>query len=164
MHVYGRLVDELVRELVGEGHVDAGEVVGRHVGEGGRVVGDAPFGPLPRRAGDEARALGALGIGRFLAVNVGYACARVGAHMAVLAGRGGAARALLGLRPDRPLRVRVAEPLEVLALRDAERIGAEEANVMAAPAELARAEVRLHCLGRAEMNDGGEPIRIDVAA
>ena len=49
-------------------------------------------------------------------------------------------RALLG-RVVAPLAVGVAQPLEVLALRRAQHVGAEQAHVVARAAEAARREI-----------------------
>src|SRR5262249_46643788 len=128
---------------------DAREPVGHDVGGVGRCGRDARLRERAGGAGGEVVALGALGVG--LVAWVDLADAWELAHVAVLARRHGAPGARLAGGPGGPLGVGIAKALEVLAARGAQRVGPEEAHVVAAPAELARPEVRPRGLGRDEV-------------
>jgi len=68
------------------------------------------------------------------------------------------ARLALVVGPVAPLRVRIAQALEALVRRDC--VGAEQAHVVTAPAELARCEIRLRVGARATVGLAGDrPLR-----
>ena len=157
-----RLVRPGVGELEREREIDAREPVRADRPRLRRRRRDHPARLLPRRASLEMkarrtpvrpRARAALAA-RAAALPVLHAHARVQAHVAVLTTRHPTPRQTFGVGPRLPLRIGVAQSLEVLAtLAHTDRVGAEEPDVVAGAAELARPEIARGVLGGAAVHD-----------
>src|SRR5690606_8581590 len=101
----------------------------------------------------EAHAVGAALVDELTIALTLFAHTGEGRHVAVLTGGGLPAPLACVIRVSDPLAIGIAQALEALAFSDAEDIRAEEAHVVAAAAELARAQVALGLRRRPRVGD-----------